>query len=248
MATAMFDCPHCRDRVPLRFGTDGNGRLVETRDPCSCETRAAAAIKTKAVSPPGEDDFTYEERVRIARKTGVCVDCTSPVDGKKGFALRCAVHKREARLRYYREYRNRNLEEAREQSRAYYRAMPPEKRAERKARELERQRERMASDPEYAQQYRLKRQREHLLSYPGREKYLATQRRHNADPARRERKRRLALEAYYRKHPVRPKPVCATCSQPIPWEAGKGCPPKYCPTRECNPHFASLRYQRRKRD
>jgi hypothetical protein len=56
--------------------------------------------------------------------------------------------------------------------------------------------------------------------------YLATQRRHNADPVRAEKKRAAARARYYELHPVRPTPVCTACGEAIAW-TGRGRPPKY---------------------
>jgi hypothetical protein len=101
--------------------------------------------------------------------------------------------------------------------------------------------------PEQREVHRVRKQRETLASYPGRAKYLDYHRRYNADPARQQRKREQALRRYYEQHPTRPSPVCATCSEPIPWP-GKGRPPKYHPTKECNPSYGSILYLQRKRE
>jgi hypothetical protein len=94
----------------------------------------------------------------------------------------------------------------------------------------------MAGDPEYAAAYRRRRQRETIFSARGRERYMATQRRHNADPARKARKRELALARYYELHPDRPRPFCATCNKPIEF-SGRGRPAKYHQTEDCHPYL-----------
>jgi hypothetical protein len=118
--------------------------------------------------------------------------------------------------------------------------MQAEARERRYARRRELHQERMASDPVYAAEYRKRRQRETLFSSPGRPKYMATQRKHNANPARQQRKRELARTAYLAEHPQRPAPVCVTCGAAIPWEpkpkGASGRPPKYCYRVECIPY------------
>lgn len=83
---------------------------------------------------------------------------------------------------------------------------------------------------------KLKRQKRRFLlrEGPTREHYLATQRRLNADPARKAKKRAYALQRYYEAHPVRPDPHCAGCGVAIAWTPGRGRPRLTC-DRCCSP-------------
>jgi hypothetical protein len=190
MAVAMQGCPRCSRRTPVRFGTDGNGNLVQLVEPCACTRSGVAAPKRSAAGGP--DDFTAEERERIARKTGICMDCPRPVEGKRGWALRCAEHKRTARRTRESEWRAAHPERVREKERNY--RSKPGVREHINARERELHARRMETDPAYRERYRRRRQRETLFTNPNRAKYMETQARANADPARRERKRRRTRE------------------------------------------------------
>lgn len=164
----------------------------------------------------------YKAKRPLARRTGICMDClAAPVDGVKGKALRCAPCRAIARA----------LQSAATHASEAFRLRKNRRRRRRHARL-------MATDASYRAEYTARRQRETLASSPGRETYLATQRRHNADPARAQAKRDAAIAKYYELHPERPRPVCATCARAIAWQP-PGRPPKYHQTPACNPHFAS---------
>jgi hypothetical protein len=229
MTAITKPCPNCRRTLVGRVETDGSGHTVDVWPPCPCEAGAAVI----ALQP---DELSYEERAAAARKTGVCMDCDQPVEGRRGWALRCADHKRRARLDQ--ENAARRTKEKRAERRKYERKYRRKKsvRERRNARRRELHAERMATDPEYAEAYRRRKQRETSIKHPSYVKRIEYFRRTNADPERAERKRQLAREAYYRAHPQRPKPVCATCEEPIPYD-GRGAPPKYHQTDECNPYF-----------
>lgn len=223
-------CGGCRERKPVRLDTDGGGQLVEVRDPCACERMPGRVIANQPRQGP-------ERRAKAARLTGLCMDCDEGVEGTPGKALRCALHKRQARRAAESASRKRPeaAERRRQTERSYY--ARPDVKARVYARKRELHRQRMETDEVYADKYKKRRQAEHLLTYHGRERYMETQRRHNADPGRQARKRELALAAYYEAHPERPAPTCATCTKPIEWE-GRGRPPKYHKDPACNPHVA----------
>lgn len=237
MSSTFYECPTCRDRLLLRFDTRG-GRLVEMRDPCRCER----GLKPRAVKvvAPDADEIAEEQKRR--RKAGICQDCDAPVEGARGKALRCAEHKVAATRAADARCRERHQDERRARDSERWHSDAAH-RARKMARKRELHAERMATDPEYAAKYRRRRQRETLFTNPSREKYLATQRRHNANPTRRKRKRQMARAAYYATHPDRPQPVCVTCGASIPWKpkkrGGSGRPPKYCYRVECIPYPVS---------
>jgi hypothetical protein len=183
--------------------------------------KACYAAQKKLALELKEIADTPEERARIRKKRGVCQECPNPVEGTIGRSLYCAAcNKRRRRTRERKHRRG------------------PEVRERRAARRRELHAERMATDPEYAEAYRRRKQRETSIRHPSYEKRIEYFRRLNADPERAERKRQLARDAYYREHPERPKPFCATCEGPIPYN-GRGRPPKYHRTRGCNPFFQS---------
>lgn len=231
-----WTCPRCRFSCVVSFGTDGKGRLTESRERCLCE---------RGLWPPAKAGTEKERNARL-RKAGQCRDCGRPVEGTAGLAVRCAEHKRTARRDQERASRRRNKAKRRRSERK--RRRRPEVRERRCGRRRELHAERMRNDPAYAAEYRRRRQRETLFNSPGREKYLERQRRHNSDPTRIARKRAHALARYYEKHPVRPSPVCATCGGPVPWSPGHGRPPKYHQTQACNPRWATSRAAREARD
>lgn len=231
MSAITKRCPSCRRTLVGRLNTDRCGHVVEEWPTCPCESGA----------PPLElqpDDLSYEERAAAARKTGICMDCDQQVEGARGRALRCAEHKRRAKL----DAANaaRRTKRGRKKRRKYERARlkNPEFRERRLARRRELHAERMENDPEYASEYRRRRQRETLASYPGRDAYLAKQAEHNAVAERQEKKREQARQRYYELHPERPDPHCATCGERIDWTPGRGRPPKYHQTPDCNPRWA----------
>lgn len=231
MSAITKPCPLCRRVLVGRVGTDGRGHTVDEWPVCPCQAGAPAV----RLQP---DELTYEERVAAVRQTGICMDCDQPVEGTKGKALRCAEHKRRAKLDQ--ENAARRSKAGRAKRRKYERKRLRQKtvREARNRRKRKLHAERMATDPEYAKEYRRRRQRETLASHPSRERYLETQRRHNADPTRAEQKREQARRRYYELRPERPDPHCATCGEQIDWSP-PGRPPKYHQTRECNPWHVS---------
>lgn len=179
---------------------------------------------------------------RCARQArGICADCSAPVAGTVGKALRCARHQAEARKRQEREFRARNANDPAYIARKHrnWRDRVARMTPEEKARRLEKIREYRAS----LTPAELRRQRRaYLLKQP--ERYLATQRRHNRDPKRVEKKRAAALARYYELHPTRPAPHCAGCGGRLDWDSGpsRGTPPKWCD--DCAP--ATEKWRRRR--
>jgi len=110
-----------------------------------------------------------------------------------------------------------------------------DQRAQRSARRRQLHAERM-QDPEYAAAYRQRRQRERSVHNAGYAKLLETDRRLNSDPERQQRKREHSRKRYRDRHPERPDPHCVTCGDRIPYD-GRGKPPKYHQTNQCNPHY-----------
>lgn len=174
----------------------------------------AAELKKEAETP--------EERARIRKRRGICQECPNPVDGTVGKSLYCAACNK--RRRRQREKKHRRKEEVRER---------------RNARRRELHAERMKTDPEYAAEYRRRRQRETSITHPSYPKRIEYFNRTNADPERAERKRQHALQRYYEIHPERPDPHCATCGEAVDWTPRLGRPPKYHQTPACNPWFRS---------
>lgn len=155
------------------------------------------------------------------RRAGICQDCPARVEGATGKALRCARCKRRARRHSDKKCRSR-----------------PEIRRRIAARGRRRYRtdaayrdRRRAAGRDWARRNPEKKRRAArrllLTEGPSREKYLATQRRHNADPVRIAKKRVWALARYYERHPVRPDPHCHGCSGRLEY-SGVGLPPRWC--------------------
>jgi len=232
MSTITKPCPDCRRTLVGRITTDGRGHAVDEWPVCIC-ARGAGDLQLQP------DELSDAERAAAARKTGVCMDCEEPVEGKRGWALRCAEHKRRAVLD--RENAKRRTKEGRTKRRKYERKTRRTKaaREKRNARRRELHQERMENDPEYAAEYRRRKQRETSINHPSYQRRIEYFRRTNADPDRAERKRQWALEKYYQENPIRPDPHCATCGDPIDWIPGEGRPPKYHQTAACNPWFVA---------
>lgn len=206
-------CPHCGNRLRVHFGTDFlTGKLVEHVEQCLCP-----------------------EARRLA---GICRDCLNPVEGKVGKALRCAVHKQEARREYCRRWRERHpdrvkaiqerenakrrTELGRARRRLYereYRNRPEVK----ERRRLQRRRRAIANPEAKREQHRRYRER-----YP--ERVKEQQRRANAKRAA---AKREYMHRYMTKY-VGPglKPKCRKCGGEVPWP-GRGRPRLECPT--CDP-------------
>lgn len=153
------------------------------------------------------------------RLAGLCRDCPRPVYGAIGRAIRCAECAAAARATSRR--RSEEDPEIRKRKNAQWRKRWRTDRAFRERRKA-RRKEWEAAHPEARKRHR---RRYHLKRTPG---YVAGYMRANARPERAEKKRRQALERYYRLHPVRPAPVCAKCGEPIAWKP-PGRPPKYHP-------------------
>ncbi|MDB4893447.1 MAG: hypothetical protein JWL61_5302 [Gemmatimonadetes bacterium] len=155
------------------------------------------------------------------KRAGLCRDCPRRVYGTVGKAMRCEACARR-RVREH-DKKHRSDPEVRRQiesrNRKRYRAE-----ASYRERKCARRREWAARNPE-----KVKRAARRLLlsEGPSRQRHLATQRRHNADPVRAQKKRVQALARYYELHPVRPEPRCAGCTLRLAWK-GVGKPPKWC--------------------
>jgi len=165
------------------------------------------------------------------RRRGICRDCPAAVEGEVGKAVRCRRCKRLARRRHEKTYRRdpevRRRVRVRERN---YRRRPDVK---------ARRRAQRAAYYAARRDEILRRKRRYLMTQPP--TYLATQRRHNADPVRQAKKRAWALKKYYELHPVRPDPHCTKCNAPIEWD-GSGRPRSTC-DECCTP--AELRRRQR---
>jgi hypothetical protein len=166
------------------------------------------------------------------RRRGICRDCTAPVEGAIGKAVRCASHKHAARLAAGR----RMMSDPAVRAKKNVNHRKYSKRPEVRARKNECHRAWVAAHPEKKKEY----SRRYLLKQSPR--YLATQRRHNRRPTRAKKKRDMALAKYYQLHPVRPDPHCTGCGVAIAWTPGQGRPRLTC-DKCCTP--AELRRRQR---
>lgn len=156
------------------------------------------------------------------RRAGICRDCPRPIAGVAGKAIRCASCARRARRDQKRASVQRHLEDVRARARARYQDDP-----EIRARQNAIKRAWRKANPEKvrAQKQRYTQRHRHDPN----SRYLAYHRLYNANPDRQIRKRAGARAAYYREHPVRPKPHCVQCGREIPWPVRRGGrPPKRC--------------------
>lgn len=155
------------------------------------------------------------------RRAGICRDCPQPVYGTVGKAIRCASCARRARLKAGKRHRDDPEVRRRVAARDRRRYRTSEEYRERK------RRNRRAWATRNREKIRRAKRRFLMKEGPSREKYLATQRRHNADPVRAEKKRQHAVARYYELHPIRPDPHCAGCKGRLAW-SGAGAPPRWC--------------------
>jgi hypothetical protein len=188
-------CPHCQRPRRVHFTPDITGRLLEAVAPCGCPGGRKAA--------------------------GICRDCNRPVEGTTGKALRCAGHKRAARLRQGAECQLRHRDERNAKWRERYHQEDAEDRALRRRRK----REWMAAHPEKKRAYQVR----YALRHP--DKVLASYERHSNKnrPDRAILRRRLAHQnTVYIDH----APTCERCGAVVPW-SGRGRPTRLCQT--CDP-------------
>ena len=157
----------------------------------------------------------------IRRERGICRDCTAPVVGAVGKALRCAQCKHAALLRA----RRKSLEEHREETNA--RARELAQRPDVRARRLEYKRAYRKANPEKVRAWKY---REAVSEGRSRTRHLRYHRRYNARKSRAEKKRAAALLAYYATHPERPVARCRGCAGFLDWTPapGRGRPPAWC--------------------
>lgn len=140
-----------------------------------------------------------------ARKArGICRDCSQPVEGRVGTALRCARHKDEARRAQIAAHKIRNKDEIAARNRVRYHAD-----AERKERKLEYKRAWRKANRE---KVRAQKRRESLRQSKRRLKYHERYRAKHRDHLR-----EVARARYYRENPERPTPTCNGCGVEIPF-------------------------------
>lgn len=196
-----------------------------------CRKRGCGCVIEPLMLPGGKvvDHCAWCAR----RRAGVCRDCGRRVEGTIGKAIRCAEHKRSHRQALERRRMadpdNRAHKNAGWRRRYHETDYGNRKRAASRA-----WRQRMTKE-----QRRAKHRRFLLSEGPAREHYLETQRRHNRNPMRIQKKREHARRRYYEAHPVRPDPKCLVCGAPIAW-TGKG-----RPRLRCDEHVSAAELRRR---
>lgn len=196
--------------------------------------RCGGRLETEVVR--GGATHTYCPRCR-RRAAGQCIDCTRPVEGQRGKALRCAACKARARNHYQAVHRERHRDEINRQQKARRTRLDrdPEYRARRLAVKKAWRERNVVRIKLSKRKWRLNPERPN--GYSSREKYEAYHRAYRAKHA--ERRRELARKKYYELHPDRPHPVChCGCDQEIPWD-GRGRPRLYLV--EHNPYHDSPR-------
>lgn len=197
----LSPCPFCQRPRRAQYSVDIiDGHLVETVEPC---LRCAKGRKV----------------------AGVCLNCNRAVEGRTGWALRCAAHKKAARVAAAR----RHDAKRREERRAYDSRRWHED-AEYRARKRRLKRERGAT-PEGRAQRRRERIR-YALRHP---ESLERQYRRHSNACRPERaaaKRRWAHEHQTVYVGSGKSPVCRDCGAAVPFP-GRGRPHVRC--AECDP-------------
>lgn len=190
-------CPYCQRPRRVNREVNLDGQVVESIDPC---LRCARGRKS----------------------AGICQDCSAPVEGRRGWALRCARHKKAARQRQEREFRARNRDKRNALWRERYHAEDAGARARRRARK----RAWRQAHPEKVQGYRIR----YALRHP--DKVIALWDRHNNEhrPERAAMKRQYAHEHYTRY--AHSEPACERCGAVVPWSR-RGRPARLC--RTCDP-------------
>lgn len=163
------------------------------------------------------------------RQAGICRDCPTPVEGRRGTALRCTVHKEVARREQMRKHQQTNREGINRRANARYHGDEAARQRKLESKRLWRKANPdkvRAAKQRYAKRYGSK---------PD-SRYLDYHRRYNAQTARQQRKRAQAKAAYYRVHPDRPDPKCRECGVPLSWwQPGRGRPPLLC-DEHCSPY------------
>jgi len=149
-------------------------------------------------------------------RRGICADCARPVDGKVGYARRCAEHKKKASRRSIRASENRHREERRARSRKYYNNNPDIRERRNEYKRLWR----AANPDKVAQQKR----REALRQSPKRAKYHERYRRH-----RRKERAARELDRYHGQQEPR---LCPTCGVTVLSGKARKCEPCKAAARE----------------
>lgn len=222
------DCRECRREYNSDYARRRRAerQREENQSRTTCGVRRGAGAVCGGVLETVIDRWTGRTTTTCPRcerrKKGICQDCPRPVAGQVGKSLRCEEHTLAAKRNDWRRYDQRHRESRRRQDRARTRRLTPEQRAHK----AEVRRKWRQANPE---KLRGQRRRYHLRQTPG---YVEGYQRQNARPERQAAKREQSRKRYYELHPERPKPVCAGCELPIPYD-GKGRPPKY--HLECSP-------------
>lgn len=169
------------------------------------------------------------------RVAGICRDCSVPVSGARGRALRCDEHRKQAQREYYRRYR------ASEKGQAAHRRDAEKRRTDPVLRERRRVYEREYRNSERGKAVKRKNRRKRTLAGKiAAEKRAWVER--NRDKVREQNrrararariKRREHQHRYYTVYvgPGR-KPTCEQCGEEVPW-SGVGRPMQQCET--CDP-------------
>jgi len=170
------------------------------------------------------------------QRMGVCRDCDKPVDGRRGYAIRCAQHKEVAKREQMRRSQELHREERLEKARASYQQNDEVRRRRNEYRRLYRK--------AHPDKIREQKRRAALRDNAAKKHTLAWHRKHNKKKARILRKRQQAKITYYREHPDRPTPKCAGCAKYLSWQplpsGACGRPPKWC-DRCCNKYELARR-------
>lgn len=177
------------------------------------------------------------------RRAGVCADCPAPVEGRVGWAKRCARCKVRARHDDNRrsDTANRDARRAAERRRvARWKKEDPDRYEAYRANKNARRREWVRLNPD---KRKAARRRYHLKRTPG---YVRGYQRNNRRRDRIADKRRRAIVKYYELHPIRPDCLCAGCGCKIAWN-GTGRPRVKCDSC-CTPAELKRRIKRGLRD
>jgi hypothetical protein len=198
-----------------------------------CLKRFCGGIITSHVVEFGRVVHSCARCERKAR--GICRDCPNPVYGRVGWALRCETCAAKKRALEDKRFR------ADPDVKRHIAARDRKKYRKNKAFRDRKRRQRREWAARHRDEVARAKRRFLMREGPSRDRYLATQRRHNADPVRAEKKRVHARARYYVLHPERPLPICAGCRLRLNW-GGTGAPPKWCD--DCCPAAEKSRRRR----
>jgi hypothetical protein len=219
-ASCSASCQHAK-RCRAELGIKGNEAEC-ARTPSEYSPNVALTREPDEADEVLPGGSVVESCSRCARRrAGICRDCPQKVHGAIGKALRCEACNRRTRRANEKKHRSDPDVRRRLNAKARRRRIEDPSYAER----------RRAGSRTWTQKNperkRLLNRRLLLSEGPSRERYLKTQRRHNANPKRQAKKRAHALARYYELHPTRPDPHCAGCRGRLAW-GGTGKPPKWC--------------------